>query len=181
MRHVAVTPNRSETAAGSRHIPVLAILVLGASCSVTALGATNSMTARDHTANLQSLEVPVSELTVNVVGHIYVKADDENDESLNTLPAQDSNAAPVLDLAPRVAVILQDIFSAIAIETPPSDSPDQAQPYTIESLPQDESPLSPVAGDVTQPDSSELTDQPSGIEDIDSVPSIRRQMFRTDI
>ena len=181
MTQRAVAPDRSGKASVRRHLPPLAILLLGATCCATALGATSSMTACDRTTDLQSLQVPDSDLTANVVGHIVVESDDENDESQNALPAQDRSAAPMLYLAPRIAVILQDVFSAVAIETPLSDAPDRAQPFAIGSLLQDEFPQSPVAGDAAQPNSSEPTDPASAIEDVDTGSSIQRQMFRTDI
>lgn len=177
----AVQWNRSENASGGRHIAFLAILVLGGAWYSTALGATDSTTACDRTADLRSLEVPVSDLSASVVGHIAVEPDDANDESLNARPAQAESTAPILYLAPRVAVILQNVFSAVAIETPPLKSPDPAQSLATESLSQDESPLSPlspVAGDASQPDSSELIDPAAEVE---AVPRFQRQMFRTDI
>ena len=162
-------------------MPFLAILVLGTAWCATALGATGPTTVCDRAADLRSLEVPVSDLSTNVVGHIAVEPGDDNDESLNALPAQAGSAAPILYLAPRVAVILQNVFSAVAIETPPLDSPDQAQSFATESLSQDESRGSPVAADASQPDSSELTDPASGSAKVEAVPHFQRQMFRTDI
>ncbi len=182
MTQRAVPPDRSENASGGRHIPFLAILVLGAAWCAAALGATGPTTVCDRTADLRSLEVPVSDLSTNVVGHIAVEPGNDNDESLNALPAQAGSAAPILYLVPRVAVILQNVFSAVAIETQPLDSsPDQAQSFATESLSQDESPLSPVAGDASQSDSSELIDPASAGAEIEAIPHFQRQMFRTDI
>ena len=180
----AVRSNRSESASGGRHITFLAILVMGSAWYSTALGATDSTTACDRTADLRSLDVPVSDLSASVVGHIAVEPGDANDESLNARPAQAESTAPILYLAPRVAVILQNVFSAVAIETPPLNSPDPAQSFATESLSQDASPpsppspLSPVAGDASQSDSSELIDPAAEVE---AVPRFQRQMFRTDI
>ena len=174
----AVQSNRSESASGGRHIAFLAILVIGGAWYSTALGATDSTTACDRTTDLRSLEVPVSDLTTSVVGHIAVEPGDANDESLNARPAQAESTAPILYLAPRVAVILQNVFSAVAIETPPLDSADPGQSLATESSSQNESPLSPVAGDASQPDPSELIDPAAEVE---GVPRFQRQMFRTDI
>ena len=181
MTQRAVPPDRSENASAGRHIPFLAVLVLGAAWCATALGATGSTTACDRTADLRSLEVPVSDLSANVVGHIPVEPGNDNDEPLNALPAQAGPAAPILYLAPRVAEILQNVFSAVVIETPPLDSPDPAQSFAPESLSQDESPLSPVAGDASRPNSSELIDPASAGAEVEAVPRFQRQMFRTDI
>ena len=175
MTQQAVPPSRPEMALGSQ----LAIMVLSVICCATALGATSPMTACDRTADLQSLEVPFSDLSAIAVGHVIADPDDQDDATIDVLPAQGQSEVPILNLAPRVAVILQDIFSAVAIETPSLDSAEQ--PLTIESSPAGDSPLSPVAGDASQSDSTELTDPASGIEDVDTAPSIQRQMFRTDI
>jgi hypothetical protein len=168
--------DHSENASGRRHIPFLAILVLGGAWCSPALGATASTAACDPTADLlRSLDVPVSDLSANVVGHITVEPGNANDESLN------ASTAPILYLAPRVAVILQNVFSAVAIETPPLDSRDSTQSFATESLSQDESPLSPVAGDASQSDSSELIDPASAGAEVEAIPHFQRQMFRTDI
>ena len=86
---------------------------------------------------------------------------------------------PTVDLELRVADILQDVFSANAIETPPSDSSDQPPP--IESSSMSNSPLSPVAGDASQADSPEHANPDAGLDDVHSAPGIQRKMFRTDI
>ncbi len=118
---------------------------------------------------------------VRVVGHLVFAPGNGNDESLNAILAQTECEGPMLYLAPRAAVILQHVFSAVAIESLPSDFPDRARSFAIQSLLQNESKLSPVAGDASQTSSSELTDTASGNEDVDTVPNFQRKMFRTDI
>ena len=152
----------------------------GAWCS-TALGATVSTAACDRTADLRSLDVPASDLSANVVGHIAVEPGNANDESLDARPAQAESTAPILFLAPRVAIILRNVFSAVAIETRPLDSRDPTKSFATESLSQDESPLSPVAGDASQTDSSELIDPALAGAELEATPHFQRQMFRTDI
>ena len=164
-------------ASGSHTIRLLAVLICSATCATTALGATSPTTACDRTTDLQSLEVPVSELSASVVGYIT----DEDEESLTVLPAQGDSTVPILNLAPRVAVILQDVFSAVAINAPPIDSPDTDSLITIDAPHQDDSPKSPVAGDAGQADSSRLSDTDSAIEEADAIPSVQRKIFRTDI
>ena len=183
MTQRAVPPIRPEMALGSRHSQWLAmiIMVLSLICCATVLAATSPLTACDRTADLQSLDVPVSDISATVVGHVIVAPDAQDDATIDVLAVQGRSEALILDLAPRVAVILQDVFSAVAIETPSLDSSDQTQAFAIESSPKEESPLSPLAGDAAQADPSELTDFASGIEDVDTAPSIHRQMFRTDI
>ena len=179
MTHRAVSPKRLELVLGSRQGQLLAILVLSVICCATALAATSPITACDRTADLQSLEVPVNELSAIVVGHVVTDPDNQDDANLNVLPNQDKSDAPVLDLTPRVVVILADVFSAVAIETASLESSEK--PLLIESSVKGELPLSPVAGDVSQSESLEPANPAAEIEDVDSVLSIRRQMFRTDI
>lgn len=137
------------------------------------------MAACDQTADLQSLEIPVNRLSAVVVGHVIADLGERDDASIDALSANSNSAAPIIDLELRVTDILQDVFSAVAIETPSSGSSDR--PLPIKSLPKDDSPLSPVAGDVSQADSAELADPDAGSDDGHSAPSIQRQMFRTDI
>jgi hypothetical protein len=137
------------------------------------------MTACDRTADLQSLEVPVSELSASVVGHIVAETENEGDEPLAALSAQSS--VPILDLAPRVAVILQEVFSAVAIETPPLDQNEPARTYVIDASAEEDSPLSPVAGAPGQSEATELAESDPGVDDTNADLGVRRQMFRTDI
>ena len=179
MTQLAVPPNRQEMAPGSLQSHLLAILLLSVICCATALAATSPITACDRTAELQSLKVPVSDLSVIAVGHVITDPEDQDLATINVDPAEGLSDEPILDLAPRVAVILQDVFSAVAIETSTSEA--LQQPMAIEALPGTKVPLAPVAGDASQADSPELTDPATGIEDIDTAPSIQRQMLRTDI
>jgi hypothetical protein len=148
-------------------------------CCATALAATSPITDCDRTADLQSLQVPVNELSTMVVGHVIANPEKQDDTTLDLLPSQEKSDAPVLDLTPRVVVILEDVFSAVAIETASSESSER--PLLIQSSVKGELPLSPVAGHASQPESLDLADQAAEIEDVDTVLSIQRQMFRTDI
>jgi hypothetical protein len=158
---------------------LLAVLLLSAICCASAFAATSPMTACDRTADLKSLEIPVSELSANVVGHIVAEPEEEKDEALTVLPVE--STTPILDLAPRVTVILQVVFSAVAIETAPLDGNDSAETFAIDASLQEDLPLSPVADDARQSDSSEHGDPDSGLDDADPIPSLQRQMYRTDI
>ena len=179
MTQRASSPNRFEKALGSQQCQLLAILVLSVICCTTALGATSPMAACDQTADLRSLEIPVNRLSAMVVGHGIVDLDEQDDASIDALPANSNPETPIIHLELRVADILQDVFSAVAIATPSSDSSDQ--PLPVESSSNSISPLSPVAGDASQADSPELADPDAGLDDVHSAPSIQRQMFRTDI
>ena len=96
---------------------------------------------------------------IRVVAHITVESGHDNVESLNANPAQAECKKPMLYLASHAAVILQHVFSAIAIDSPPS----------------------PVAGGASQSDSSELAEPAPGNENVQTVQIIQRTMFRTDI
>ena len=91
MTYAVAAPSRTDTASGSRLIHLLVTLVLGATCCATALAATSPITACDRTADLDSLEVPVSELSASVVGHIVV-VPGEDGEVLDVLPTQGDSA-----------------------------------------------------------------------------------------
>lgn len=179
MTQPAVSPQRLELVLGSRQAQLLAILVLSVICCATALAATSPITACDRTADLQSLEVPVNELSAIVVGHVVADPDKQDDAALDVLSTQGKSDAPVLDLTPRVVVILQHVFSAVAIETASSEYSEK--PLLIESSVKGELPLSPVAGDTSQSEALDLIDPAADIEDVDTALSIQRQMFRTDI
>ncbi len=118
---------------------------------------------------------------IRVVGHIVVEPDGDNDESLNAILAPAECERPMFYLAPRAAVILQHVFSAVVIETTPSVTPDRPQSFAMQSLSQDESTRSPVADRTFQTDSSELTDPATGSKNAETVPNFQRKMFRTDI
>ena len=179
MTQRALPPNRLVKALGSQQSQLLAILVLSVICCATALAATSPLAACDQTADLQSLEIPVNKLSAMVVGLAVVDINEQNDASVVTLPANADPEAPIVDLELRVADILQDVFSAVAIETPPSDS--SGQPLPIKSSSKSNSPLSPVAGDASQADSTEHANPDTGLDDVHSTPGIQRKMFRTDI
>ena len=179
MTQRAVSPKRLELVLGSRQGQLLAILVLSVICCATALAATSPITACDRTADLRSLEVPINELSAIVVGHVVADPDKQDNATLDVLPTPGKSDAPVLDLTPRVVVILQDVFSAVAIETASSEYSEK--PLLIESSVKGELPLSPVAGDASQSESLDLVDPAAEIEDVDTALSIQRQMFRTDI
>lgn len=171
----------SRAVATSRPLQSLAVLLLTSGICASALAATSPTTACDRTPTLQSLEVPVRELSTNAVGHVFDESDDGDGASLEPLPAQLQSPALILDLTPRMAIILQDVFSAVAIETPPLAQHDQEPGSVIETVPQDESPLSPVAGDAGQPESGEPTGQDAKSAQEQSVPSFQHKMLRTDI
>lgn len=177
MTQRALPRNRPNLALASRQCSV--IVMLGVICCGTALGASSPMAACDRAVELQSLEVRVSDLSAITVGHAIVDPKELDEATIDVPPTHDQSDVPILDLAPRVAVILQDVFSAVAIQTVSLDSLEQ--PVAIESPPAGESPLSPVAGDTSQPDSVKHTNSASDIENVDAAPSVRRQMFRTDI
>ena len=179
MTQRAQSPKRLEMVLASRQSQLLAILVLSVICCATALAASSPITASDRTADFQSLEVPANDLTVIFVGHAIADAEDPDEATLEVLPAKGKTAAPIVNLTPRVVVILEDVFSAVAIETP-STEPAQ-KPLLIESSAKGELPLSPVAGDAPRAESMELADPILENEAVDTDQSIQRQMFRTDI
>ena len=180
MTQTGLTSGHSDTASGRRLTPLLATLVLGTSCCATALAAKTPTTACDRTADLHSLEVPVSEWSTRVVGHIAVDPNQE-DEPFESLPAQSDSVEPILDLMPRVADILDDVFSAVAIEARPGNSEEKTTSIDIGPTIHDDLPISPVVGDAGPSEVIESADGDSVIDGAEAVPNIQRQMFRKDI
>lgn len=175
---VATPSDRSGTVSAGRSLLLLAGLLLGFGWGSAAVGATGSLTACDGTADLRSLEVSVSDLSASVVGHFTPdEPDEEQAESLSARPAQTTSSAPLLYLTPRVAAILDNVFSAVAIESSQSESDQPEPPSDVQPVLGDETALSPVAGDASKAESS----ADSVAEDVETVPSVQRQMFRTDI
>jgi hypothetical protein len=156
----------------------LAALALIMGTASAALAATSPMAACDKAPELQSLDVYLSDLSTTVVGHSIEETDTRTDEPAGPLPAP---SAPVLDLGPRLAIILEDVFSAVAIETPPLQDDDRQPSSLIEAVPQDKSPLSPVAGDSGQSEGTERTETNAAPEKAATVPIFQRRMRRTDI
>lgn len=133
-----------------------AIMVAGAPVHA----ASNSVVPCDQVGrDLQSLDVPVSTLPVDVVDHAPI-----DPANLDEPRVESDSAAPILDLTPRVTNILRDIFDLsgdeLAEETP--------------ALPSS----SPVAG--SDEESEEVA--PAEVEiERSALPRFRQQMFRTDI
>lgn len=109
--------------------------------------------------NLQSLAVPVDQLTVNPVDHAAIDAEIVDEE-----PAVGESVAPVLNLGTRVTSILRDVFDTMTEELP-QDSTEQAT-------------TSPLADSDGKKDQAELDDANG---DKAALPRFQRQMLRTDI
>ena len=157
MKARILVPDRSEAVPSSLLLPSLAILVLTTALCATALGATSPESACDRTTDLTTLDVPVSDLSATTVGHVSI--DDIEEEILYAEQSEEQPSAPTIDLAPRVELIMQAIFSAAAVD-------DQA---------------TETADDATEADSAETADTSSVTEEEEARHSIQRQMFRTDI
>ncbi|MFQ6004602.1 MAG: hypothetical protein ACE5OQ_03785 [Woeseia sp.] len=177
------TPSERSTAVfAGRSLLLLAGLLLGCGWGTAAVGATGPMTACDRRADLQSLEVPVSDLSASVIGHFTPdEPDGEEAESLGARPVQRNSSAPLLYLTPRVAAILENVFSVVAIDSSLSESDRLDPPADSRAVPGDETALSPVVAEPSQSDSSLDASMESVADDVERVPAVQRQMFRTDI
>jgi hypothetical protein len=139
----------------------LSVLAAALLMSATAHAASNPVVPCDQIGrNLQSLEVPVDTLPLEVVDHTPIDPDRLLDEAL----VESDSATPVLDLTPRVTNILRDVFGAsdeeLTRETP-------SQPVS--------SPLADSAGESDEA-------EPAAVEiDRSNLPRIQQQMFRKDI
>lgn len=129
--------------------------------SATAQAANNPVVPCDQVGrNLQSLEVPVDTLPLDLVDHTPIDPDSLLDEAL----VGSDTATPVLDLAPRVTNILRDVFGA-SDEELTQETPSQ-------------SVSSPLADSAGESDEAE----PAAVEiDRSDLPRFQQQMFRKDI
>ncbi len=138
----------------------LSVLAAALMSSASARAASNSVVPCDQVGrNLQSLEVPVDTLPVDVVDHTLIDPD-----SLDEALFDSDSAAPILNLTPRVTNILRDIFGTT------NDELIQETPSQLSS--------SPLADSVEESDEVE----PAEVENERSdLPRFQQQMFRTDI
>ena len=141
------------------------IALLSTGWCATALGASSSLVPCDEAGtDLQSLEVAVSDLTVNVVDHMMTSGDAAIGEVLDPSAGVRDSATPVLFLTPRITTILRGVFdtdsnAATSDEASDADAPaPSAQSEATEKL-------APVT----------LIDQAA------EIPRFQRQMYRKDI
>jgi hypothetical protein len=106
-------------------IPGISALAAALMLSAPAQAANNLVNPCDQVGrDLQSLEVPVDELTVDVVDHATTDAVTLDEQAADADPV-----APILYLTPRVTNILRDVFGTTPEELPraepeqPSSSP----------------------------------------------------------
>ena len=138
----------------------LSVLAAAVMSGAPGHAATNSVVPCDQVGrNLQSLDVPVNTLPLDVVDHAPLDTAD-----LDEPRVESESAAPILDLTPRVKNILRDVFDMsdeeLAEDTPPLPS------------------SSPLA------DSDEASDEAEPIEvevERGDLPRFQQQMYRTDI
>ena len=109
--------------------------------------------------DLQSLEVPVGELTLDVVDHVPTDPAAIDEQSAIT-----DSVAPILYLTPRVTNIVDDVFQT-ASDKLPQETPKQPS-------------SSPLAGSDEKLDPIEALDEES---EAGVLPRFQRQMLRTDI
>lgn len=141
-------------------IPGLPVFAAALLLSATSQAATNAVIPCEQVGrDLQSLSVPVAEMTVDLVDHVPV-----DPELIDEEPAVRESVAPVLDLGPRVTNILRDVFGATNDELL-QESSEQAS-------------SSPVADSDENKDVAEVSDV---TVEKTQLPRFQRQMLRTDI
>lgn len=178
MSESAISSVWSAVAAAGRHIPRLLVLLLGATA---AFGAPSPLPDCHPRIDLQSLLLPMGDLSAGVVGHNTAASELKKNDEVSALPMRDDTTVLMLYLAPRMAIILREVFSAVAIETPAPGSPPRYQRFGAGPLPVENLPPSPIASEAAQSDTPQLTDPVPAVEDAESAERIHRQMFRTDI
>ena len=151
--------------AGTLATALAGITLLSTGWCATALGASSSLVPCDEAGtDLKSLEVAVSELTVNVVDHMTTRGDAATGEVLDPAAGASDSAAPVLFLTPRVATILRGVFDTDSDAATADDESNADAP-------------APSA-------QSEATDKLAPVTLIDraaEIPRFQRQMYRKDI
>ena len=145
---------------------VTLLLLVGLPAAALSATGTVSPCATD-AQDLTSLEVPGESLSLERVDHDAAETDLSGLEPLDAAVDAREAGAPVLNLTPRVANMLRDIFraqdsvsdtDAAASISPIADSADDAD------LPETEEKIAPVAG-----------------ADEEILPSFQQRMYRKDI
>lgn len=168
-----------------RSAAIAASALLATGWGSLALAAASSVVECDDVAkNLQSLEVAVDELSVESIEHIPADIDITASEPLEARPERSVVTSPILDLTPRVAAIIRDVFGQ-----PESPDGNVEEIQLLENSgvqigepgkAQASSPLAGSANGVELPRSDDTEIEPDRSADGDSVPQISR-MYRTDI
>ena len=141
-------------------IPGISALAAALMLSAPAQAANNLVNPCDQVGrDLQSLEVPVDELTVDVVDHATTDAVTLDEQAADADPV-----APILYLTPRVTNILRDVFGTTPEELP------RAEPEQPSS--------SPVADSDEKSDTVEAA---GAVDESNALSRFQQQMLRTDI
>lgn len=151
------------------NIAMAVALLSGCGLSLNAFAASEKVIDCENMArNAESLDVPVQELSVNVVDH-FPAATAESDETLDLASADAQNLAPVLLLTPRVAAMLDRVFDSDNAESSSTDA-NEAR--------------SPVADRLARQDAVDedrvLMQDADADEDLE-LPNVHQRMFRNDI
>jgi len=145
-------------------IPGLSALAAALMLSAPAQAANNLVNPCDQVGrDLKSLEVPVDELTVDMVDHATTDAAELDEQSADADPV-----APILYLTPRVTNILRDVFGT----TP------EALPQELPSAKPEQPSSSPVADSDEKSDTVEPAD---AVDETNALSRFQQQMLRTDI
>lgn len=162
-----MTARARVTRVVSRTAAAVALLMMYG-VSANALAASQSVVkCKELNGSNQDLAVAVSTLSINVVEHIPADPGDKMDEPLDRVDVGLQQVAPVLSLSPRVAAILDRVFSANEAQDEPAES--------------DSGELSsPVAGE--QADKSLENESPDlAVGDKNQLPKKKLRMYRRDI
>lgn len=145
------------------------ITLMIASCwSGSALARTQTGVADGACDEIPSLEATVDSLSLDRIDHVAIETDLEASKPLQPAASGKVSAlsAPLLDLTPRVADALREIF-ADAVEPGKARDAEKA-------------PASPVAGATDVSDSVTVPTEGAARNE-GSPPMLQRQMYRTDI
>jgi hypothetical protein len=148
----------------------VAVLAMAAALALGWSSAAQSRTQNDVDCFANAEEKMAESLHVSPIDHMPIPSASKV-TSPDAVPAEETDAsAPLLDLTPRAASTLRDVFEAV-------DYVESAEPVV-------ESRLSSIAETEDLPDISELPDNSTPVAPVDAdidLPLLQRQMFRTDI
>lgn len=140
-------------------------LMLVTCWSGSAFGRTQTGVAAGASDEMPSLESTVESLSLDRIDHVAIETDIEASTPVVPVPSG-KVTAPLLDLTPRVADALREIFD------------DAVEPGKARDA--NKAPASPVAGAKDVSDNVTLSTGGAG-RDEGSLPMLQRQMYRTDI
>ncbi len=150
-------------------IAMTVALLTGCGLSLNALAASSTVIdCKNMAGNEQSFDVPVQQLSINVVDHFPASATDSV-ETVDLASADAQNLAPTLLLTPRVESMLDRVFETDNAQSSSSDRNEASTPLADRLSRQED-----IDDDLV------LQQDTDADEDL-KLPNVQQRMFRNDI